>query len=375
MTAPSPLLRVKLLDERQAWPGVIEAYRSFLPVASRTPVVTLLEGGTPLVYSPHVSRMVGLDVDVYLKYEGLNPTGSFKDRGMTLAVSKAVEEGARFVMCASTGNTSAAAAAYAARAGLTCLVLLPKGAIALGKLAQALIHGATVLAVDGNFDDCLGLVKEIAAKYPVTLVNSINPYRIEGQKTGAFEICDALGYAPDVHCIPVGNAGNITAYWRGYREYQARGLIASAPQMWGFQAAGAAPLVKGKPVAKPRTIATAIRIGNPASWQGACDARDQSGGVIDAVTDGQILDAYRLLAQREGVFAEPASCASVAGLLVMARRGRLKRLPRRRRDGRLTVACILTGHGLKDPDRAIDSIRPPRVVRPQLAAVVRALGL
>ena len=354
------------------WPGVIATYRAWLPVSERTPVVTLLEGNTPLVPSPRLGRLLGRDVDVHLKLEGLNPTGSFKDRGMTLAISKAVESGSRCVVCASTGNTSASASAYAARAGLRSLVLLPKGAIALGKLAQALIHGATVLAVDGNFDDCLRLVKEIAATHPVTLVNSVNPFRIEGQKTGAFEICDALGAAPDVHCMPVGNAGNITAYWQGYREYRARGVIETLPRMCGFQAAGAAPIVRGRIIAKPRTIATAIRIGNPASWRGACEARDQSGGLIDAVTDAQILQAYRLLAQ-DGVFVEPASAASVAGVLALQRRGYFTRLPRRGR--RLTVVCVLTGHGLKDPDRAIRSVRPPRVVQPRVSTVARALGL
>ncbi len=358
-----------------AWPGVIEAYRWALPGGRRMPIVTLHEGHTPLIRSVSLSRLLGRDVDVYLKYEGLNPTGSFKDRGMTLAISKAVESGSRCVVCASTGNTSASASAYAARAGLRSLVLLPKGAIALGKLAQALIHGATVLAVDGNFDECLALVKEIAAAYPVTLVNSLNPFRLEGQKTGAFEICDALGEAPDAHCIPVGNAGNITAYWRGYCEYRAHGRSRTLPRMLGFQAAGAAPIVRGRIIANPSTIATAIRIGNPASWQGAVDARDQSGGLIEAVTDARILQAYRWLAQRDGVFAEPASAASVAGLLQLQQRGYFKQLPRRRRDGRLVVVCILTGHGLKDPDRAIATVTQPRVVRPRLKAVVKALHL
>ena len=366
---PSPVPCLK------TWPGVIEAYRWALPVTRRTPIVTLCEGNTPLIRSASLSRHLGRDVDVYLKYEGMNPTGSFKDRGMTLAMSKAVERGSRCVVCASTGNTSASASAYAARAGLRSFVLLPRGAIALGKLAQALMHGATVLAIDGNFDACLALVKEIAATHPVTLVNSLNPFRLEGQKTGAFEICDALGAAPDVHCIPVGNAGNITAYWRGYREYRAHGRITALPRMLGFQAAGAAPIVRGRPVAAPRTIATAIRIGNPAGWQGAVEARDQSGGLIEAVTDAQILHAYRWLAQRDGVFAEPASAASVAGLLQLQRRGYFTRLPRRRRDGRLVVVCVLTGHGLKDPDRAIAMVKPPRVVQPRLRAVVGALGL
>ena len=302
---------------------------------------------------------------MFLKYEGLNPTGSFKDRGMTMAVSKAVEAGAKAVICASTGNTSASAAAYAARAGLKCFVLIPKGAIALGKLAQALIHGAKVLAVEGNFDQALALVKTIAQEYSIALVNSLNPYRLEGQKTGAFEICDALGCAPHYHAIPVGNAGNITAYWRGYREYHEAGRVARLPRMLGFQAAGAAPLVKGRPVANPKTIATAIRIGHPASWEGAMEAARASGGCIEAVTDRDILAAYRFLAQH-GVFVEPASAASVAGVLTLGRRGYFRRGS--------TITCVLTGHGLKDPDRAIQTVRAPQTVPAVLGPIIRALG-
>ena len=290
---------------RRPWRGVIEEFRDRLPVTDATPVVTLQEGGTPLVPAPRLSARVGCDV--YLKVEGANPTGSFKDRGMTVAISKAAEEGAQAVICASTGNTSASAAAYAVRAGMICAVLVPSGKIAMGKLAQALVHGAKLLQVDGNFDDCLTLARGLADTYPVSLVNSVNNFRIEGQKTAAFEICDALGDAPDVHCLPVGNAGNITAYWRGYCEYAADGSASRRPVMRGFQAAGSAPIVNGAPVKTPSTIATAIRIGNPASWQQALTARDESGGAIESVTDKQILAAYRLLAREEGVFVEPAS--------------------------------------------------------------------
>jgi threonine synthase len=348
-----------------AWPGLIEAYRDRLPVTDATPVVTLREGGTPLLPAPYLSERV--EARVLLKYEGLNPTGSFKDRGMTVAISKAVEEGSKAVICASTGNTSASAAAYAARAGLVCAVLIPEGHIALGKLAQALIHGAKVIQIKGNFDQALKVVRELAARDAITLVNSVNPYRLEGQKTAAFEIVDELGDAPDVHCIPVGNAGNITAYWRGYGEDHTAGRAAKRPRMLGWQAAGAAPLVSGEPVAFPETIATAIRIGNPASWDGAIAARDESGGAIGAVTDVEILDAYRLLAEREGVFCEPASAASVAGLLRAADGGLL-------RTGE-TVVCTLTGHGLKDPERAISTVDLGISVEPTAAAVAAQLGL
>ena len=346
---------------RPGWRGLIEEYRDFLPVSATTPVVTLLEGGTPLVRSPALSERA--DADVWLKFDGLNPTGSFKDRGMTMAISKAVEEGAKAVVCASTGNTSASAAAYAARAGLTCAVLIPDGYIALGKLAQALIHGARVLQIRGNFDQALEIVRELGERAPITVVNSINPHRIEGQKTAAFEVVDTLGDAPDIHCIPVGNAGNITAYWKGYLQYREAGLSTRLPRMMGFQAAGAAPLVLGHDVEEPETIATAIRIGRPASKYGALAASSESGGGIFAVTDAEILAAYRLLASAEGVFCEPASAASVAGLLKVG-------VPSGSR-----VVCVLTGHGLKDPDTAIGQIAPPRTVEPTYAAISAELDL
>ncbi|MEI6631942.1 MAG: threonine synthase [bacterium] len=353
--------------------GVIAKYKRYLPVTAKTPIITLNEGNTPLIYAGYLSKIIGPGYKVYLKYEGLNPTGSFKDRGMTMAISKACEEGSNAVMCASTGNTSASAAAYAARAGLKCIVLIPKGAIALGKLSQALIHGAVVLAVDGNFDAALDLAKDITANYPITLVNSLNPYRIEGQKTASFEICDALREAPDIQVMPVGNAGNITAYWKGYKEYKREGKIKSLPKMLGFQAQGAAPIVKGHPIMNPKTIATAIRIGNPASWRQAEDARDESGGLIDMVSDSQILLAYKLLAAKEGIFVEPASAASIAGLLKLSRAGYFKKI--RAHKGKVQkIVCILTGHGLKDPDRAIKSIKEPKVVRPKLEAILREIG-
>jgi threonine synthase len=344
--------------------GLIEKYFKFLPVSSKTPIVSLKEGNTPLIYSGFLSEITRCKV--YLKYEGLNPTGSFKDRGMTMAISKAKEVGSKVVMCASTGNTSASAAAYSARAGLRCVVLIPSGAIALGKLAQALIHGARVLAIKGNFDDALTLVREITEKFPITLVNSLNPYRIEGQKTASFEICDCLGSAPEYHAIPVGNAGNITAYWKGYKEYKEAGLISGLPKMLGFQAAGAAPIVKGKPVINPKTIATAIKIGNPASWQKALEARDESGGLIDIVTDKEILAAYKLLAIKDGVFAEPASAASVAGVIKLAKKDFFKPTGK--------IVCVLTGHGLKDPDRAIASVKRPKTLKPDLKLILKEIG-
>jgi threonine synthase len=347
------------------WRGVIEEYRPFLPVSASTPVVTLFEGGTPLLPAPRLSDRVG--TRVLLKVEGANPTGSFKDRGMTVAISKAAEEGAKAVVCASTGNTSASAAAFATRAGLTCAVLIPEGHIALGKLAQALIHGARVLQVRGNFDQSLAIVRELAERAPVTVVNSVNPYRIEGQKSGAFEIVDALGDAPDVHCIPVGNAGNITAYWKGYLEFKEAGRATRLPRMLGFQAAGAAPIVEGRPVDHPETVATAIRIGNPASWYGATSAASESGGGITAVSDNEILAAYRFLAAEESVFCEPASAASVAGLLKTGLPGGL--------GAGATVVCVLTGHGLKDPDIAISQISVPTVVDAELGAVLEELSL
>jgi threonine synthase len=347
------------------WPGLIEAYRSRLPVSDSTPVITLQEGATPLLPALELSRRTGCEV--FLKVEGANPTGSFKDRGMTMAITKAVEEGAKAVICASTGNTSASAAAYAARAGLTCAVLVPQGKIAMGKLAQALVHGAQLLQVEGNFDDCLALASKLAIDYPVSLVNSVNQYRIEGQKTASFEIVDVLGDAPDIHCLPVGNAGNITAYWQGYREYADDGIASRTPRMWGFQAAGAAPIVSGQVVENPTTIATAIRIGNPASWTKALAARDESGGRIDAVTDRAILAAYRLLARTEAVFVEPASAASVAGLLQVAAAGELE--PGQR------VVCTVTGNGLKDPEWAISGAPAPMTIPVDAAAAAAQLGL
>ena len=351
--------------------GVIERYRKYLPVSEKTPVVTLLEGNTPLIPSAYLSQIFGKGFEVYLKYEGLNPTGSFKDRGMTVAVSKALEEGSKAVMCASTGNTSASAAAYAARCKMRCIVLIPKGAIALGKLAQALIHGACVIAVDGNFDDAFKLTREITDKHPITLVNSINPNRIEGQKTASFEVCDILDCAPDYQCMPVGNAGNITAYWKGYKEYKKIGKIKSLPKMCGFQAEGAAPIVRGKIIEKPETIATAIRIGNPASWKKAEAARDESGGLINIVSDNEIIKAYQILAEKEGIFVEPASASSVAGLLKLFSKGYFKKEAKRIQ----RIVCILTGHGLKDPDRAIKTIKEPKVVPATMEAVLEKIGM
>ncbi|MCX5702475.1 MAG: threonine synthase [Candidatus Omnitrophica bacterium] len=357
----------------QNYNGVIDRYKKYLPVTDRTPVITLKEGNTPLIYSKFLSKIIGANFEVYLKYEGLNPTGSFKDRGMTVAISKVCEEGPGAVICASTGNTSASAAAYAAAAGIKCIVLIPSGAIALGKLSQALIHGAVVIAINGNFDDALNLVKEITAKYPITLVNSINPYRIEGQKTASFEICDYLEDSPEFQVMPVGNAGNITAYWKGYKEYKGIGLIKKLPKMLGFQAAGAAPIVKGHPIKYPKTIATAIRIGNPASWKQAEEARDESEGLIDMVSDKQILEAYKLLATKDGVFVEPASATSVAGLLKLAHKGYFK-LQAPSSKLQTKIVCILTGHGLKDPDRAIETVKKPKVVKANLKAVLREIG-
>jgi threonine synthase len=349
----------------RAWRGVINEYRDRLPVTSDTPVVTLHEGGTPLLPAPALSARTGCDV--YLKVEGGNPTGSFKDRGMTVALSLAVQAGAKAVICASTGNTSASAAAYAARAGITCAVLVPRGKIAIGKLAQALVHGARLLQVDGSFDDCLELARKLAIEYPVALVNSVNPDRIQGQKTAAFEIVDELGDAPDVHCLPVGNAGNITAYWMGYKEYYASGVCQRRPRMFGFQASGAAPIVSGAPVLRPQTIATAIRIGNPASWTFAEAARDESGGAIDKVTDREILAAYRTLARDEAVFGELGSSASVAGLLVCAADGRIPAGSR--------VVCTITGNGLKDPDWALSGAPAPATIAADSGAAAAALGL
>jgi threonine synthase len=350
-----------------AWRGVIKQYRKYLPVTDRTPVVSLNEGNTPLIRAYNLEKVIGGDLELWLKYEGLNPTASFKDRGMTVAVSLAVERGAKAVICASTGNTSASAAAYAARAGIKCVVILPKGAIAMGKLIQALIEGATVIALRGNFDDALRIVREIGARSNIQIVNSINPDRIEGQKTAAFEVCDALGRAPDFHLLPVGNAGNITAYWKGYKEYRGAKITSSAPKMIGFQAEGAAPIVRGHPIEKPETVATAIRIGNPASWKLAEAARDESGGLIDMVSDTEILDAYKLLAAKEGVFVEPASAAGIAGLRRYVPKGFFPRGS--------TVVVTLTGHGLKDPDTALANAPSPITCEANVDEILKAIGI
>lgn len=354
--------------EANAWPGVIERYREFLPVSEGTPVVTLLEGNTPLIKVDNFVEAIGGEFELYVKYEAMNPTCSFKDRGMTLAISKAKERGAQVVICASTGNTSASAAAYAARAKMKCVVVLPNGKIALGKMAQALMYGATTIAIEGNFDDALRLVRELGDTGKVEVVNSINPVRIEGQKTAAFEICDQLGRAPDFHFLPVGNAGNITAYWKGYKEFHGSGRIDALPRMFGFQAAGAAPIVDGHPVSDPQTIATAIRIGNPASWQGATNALKESRGHVDKVTDEEILSAYKLIARTEGIFAEPASTAPLAGLIKCIQ---AKLIP----PGSV-ITATLTGHGLKDPDMAIKTAGfEPLIAKAEMAAIMKIIGL
>ena len=340
------------------WPGVIRYYWDLLPVKKQESIVTLHEGNTPLLRCRNLERKINPAIRLYLKLEGLNPTCSFKDRGMTVAISKAVEEGSRAVICASTGNTSASAAAYAARAGLRAYVVVPQGNISLGKLSQAMIHGAKVIEVEGNFDTALQLVMEVTRRFAITLVNSLNPFRIEGQKTAAFEICDLLGDAPDYHFLPVGNAGNITAYWKGYKEYVEIGRLSSLPKMMGFQAAGAAPIVLGRVVEHPETIASAIRIGNPASWQGALAARDESKGVIEAISDDEILTAYKLLADCEGELSEPASAASVAGVIKKQQEGLFRKGD--------VVVCTLTGHGLKDPDIAIRHSPKPFRIAPDL---------
>ena len=347
------------------WRGVIEEYRRWLPVSDTTPVVSLREGGTPLVYANTLSEMLGNDV--WLKVEGANPTGSFKDRGMTMAISKAAEEGAKAVICASTGNTSASAAAYATKAGMKPVVLVPQGKIAMGKLAQAIAHGATLLQVKGNFDDCLMLARQLSENYPVSLVNSVNPFRIEGQKTAAFEVVDMLGFAPDIHAMPVGNAGNITAYWKGYQEYKSAGMSRNLPMMWGFQAAGAAPIVKNKIVKNPETIATAIRIGNPASWDQAVAAKVGSKGLIDSVTDKEILSAYRLVAAREGVFVEPSSAAGIAGLIKL--KGQ-KKLPKDK-----TIVVTVTGNGLKDVQWILNASNKPIVIPVDVKKAAKVIGL
>jgi threonine synthase len=350
----------------EMWKGVIRAYPDFYHFADERHVVTILEGNTPLIPAPRLAAKINPDISLFLKYEGLNPTASFKDRGMTLAVSRAVEAGSRSVICASTGNTSASAAAYAARAGLKAVVVIPEGKIALGKLAQAMIQGAVVVKILGNFDDALTVVRKISDEYPVTLVNSVNPHRIEGQKSAAFEICDVLGEPPEYHMLPVGNAGNITAYWAGYKAYRDAGKIKTLPKMWGFQAEGAAPIVRGHVVEKPETVATAIRIGNPASWKKAEAARDESGGLIDMVSDQEILDAYQMVAATEGIFCEPASAASIAGLVKKSKQGLVEKGSR--------VVCTLTGHGLKDPDNAIKVSAEPITCEPEMKKVLNVLG-
>ncbi len=350
------------------WRGVIEEYREYLPVTDETPVVTLLEGGTPLIESTAIAPGLPGKLRIFFKYEGLNPTGSFKDRGMTMAITKALETGMKVTMCASTGNTSAAAAAYSARAGLQSVVLIPDGYIALGKLAQALTYGARTIQIDGNFDDCLRLVRDITERYAIELVNSLNPYRMEGQKTAAFEVCDVLGGPPDFHALPVGNAGNISAYWMGYKEYLQRGVVSSQPVMLGFQAAGAAPLATGEPCPKPETIATAIRIGNPARSQDAKNAVSESSGLFRAVTDEEILVAYKDLAAKEGIFVEPASAASLAGVYKLVEEGYFGKEA-------ATIVCTVTGHGLKDPDRAVAISPQPEKCRSDLGALVDMLGL
>lgn len=356
---------VELMHGRRA---LIDKYRQYLPLEKNSPIISLSEGFTPLVQAANLPKSINApDLKLYFKLEGLNPTGSFKDRGMTMAISKAVEEGSRAVICASTGNTSASAAAFAAKAGLDCYVLLPAGKVALGKLAQAILYGATVIQLDGNFDQALDMVRELSAKFPLTVVNSINPYRLEGQKTAAFELVEALGDAPDCLCIPVGNAGNISAYWRGFKLCH-KGLGKSLPRMCGFQAAGAAPFVLGKPVENPETIATAIRIGNPASWAEAAAAASDSNGFIDAVTDEEILAAYNLVAKHEGIFCEPASAASIAGLVKSVQSGKIEK------DAR--VVCVLTGNGLKDPDTALKQCELElKPVAPNIESLQEAMKL
>ncbi|ACI21560.1 MULTISPECIES: threonine synthase [Thermodesulfovibrio] len=349
------------MNTKSHWKGIISEYFEHFPVNEKTPIVTLLEGNTPLVKVNNLTKKLNIDLELYLKFDGANPTGSFKDRGMTLAISKAVEEGSKAVICASTGNTSASASAYAARAGIKAIVLIPEGKIATGKLVQAMIHGAKVIQIKGNFDQALNIVRAIVNEYPITLVNSINPYRIEGQKSAAFEVCDQLGRVPDYHALPVGNAGNISAYWKGYKEYREKGKINSLPKMLGFQASGAAPIVLGHPVEKPETVATAIRIGNPASWKTAVAARDESGGTIDMVTDEEILYAYKMIASCEGIFCEPASAASVAGVIKLYKQGYFKK--------QSTVVCTLTGNGLKDPDIVFKVADEPLVLPADLESV------
>jgi len=347
--------------------GLINKYRKYLPVSDTTPIVTLNEGNTPLIKADNLAKKIGLEANIYLKFEGCNPTGSFKDRGMTMAVTKAKEEGSNAIICASTGNTSASAAAYGAKAGMKTFVLIPDGYIALGKLSQAMMYGAEIIAIQGNFDEALECVRAISESHPITLVNSVNPYRIEGQKTGAFEVCDALGKAPEYHFIPVGNAGNITAYWKGYKEYFELGITKNLPKMMGFEAEGAAAIVRGERIYKPETLATAIRIGNPASWTQAVNARDESKGMIGSVTDEKIIEAYKMLASTEGILCEPASAASVAGLIQAHTNGLVQT--------GTDIVCVLTGNGLKDPDNAIKySNSDVKKTSSELNDVLKAMG-
>ncbi len=372
-SADAPAMMPPMASAPLMWRGLISHYRAYLPVTDATPNITLCEGNTPLIHAPRLAAQIAPDIELHLKFEGTNPTGSFKDRGMTMAVSKAAESGAQVAICASTGNTSAAAAAYCAVAGIACVVLIPNNNIALGKLAQALIQGATVLAIEGNFDDALNIVRDLTQSHPIELLNSVNPHRIEGQKTGAFEVCDFLGQAPDYHFVPVGNAGNITAYWQGYREYHAAGLIDSLPKMCGFQAAGAAPLVLGHGVDNPETVATAIRIGHPARGAQALQARDDSGGTIGSVTDDEILQAQKMTAALAGVFGEPACAAPIAGIAKLAAQGYF-RVAREQLGRKPVVVSVVTGHGLKDPQTAIRSSGAPIVVPARGEAVLRAIG-
>ena len=350
----------------KTWKGLLREYKSYLPITNKTPLITLNEGNTPLIKAEKIGEKLG-GIELYFKYDGLNPTGSFKDRGMVMAVAKALEEGSKAIMCASTGNTSASAAAYAARSSIQCIVLIPDGNIALGKLAQALMYGAKVIAINGNFDDALKSVIDITNNYPITLVNSINPYRLQGQKTSAFEICDTLGKAPDYLAIPVGNAGNISAYWMGFKEYKDKNIVSNLPKMIGFEAEGSAAIVKNKIIENPQTLATAIKIGNPASWKLAVNAANESKGFIDSVTDDEILEAYSMLAKEEGVFAEPASAASLAGIIKTYKAGKLKK-------GDIVVS-VLTGNGLKDPDNAIKISNSPIKVENNIEEIRKVIGL
>lgn len=350
----------------KAWNGLLREYREYLPITDKTPLITLHEGNTPLIKAEKIGKELG-GIELYFKYDGLNPTGSFKDRGMVMAVAKALEDGSKAIMCASTGNTSASAAAYAARSGIQCIVVIPDGNIALGKLAQALMYGAKVIAIKGNFDEALKAVVDITNKYPITLVNSINPFRLQGQKTSAFEICDTLGKAPDYLAIPVGNAGNISAYWMGFKEYKENGKVSNLPKMIGFEAEGSAAIVQNRVIENPQTLATAIKIGNPASWKLAVNAANESNGFIDSVTDDEILEAYKMLTREEGIFAEPASAASLAGVIKTYKVGKLKKGD--------VVVSVLTGNGLKDPDNAIKICNAPIKVDNNIEEIRKAIGI